>query len=159
MRNLVYIDGALYHSEDLSDDFLAHYGVKGMKWGKRKARSDAKVMIREARRNGASRDDIRDIKRRRREAISEMRDQARDIKLARMKGARGQIDTLNRAGAIADKGLDKLNRKYENADLINDKKANERYTNEYNDMYNAAYAKAERQRAKRATESVRYRGL
>lgn len=35
MSNLVYVNGALYHSEELSDDFLAHYGVKGMKWGRR----------------------------------------------------------------------------------------------------------------------------
>lgn len=38
MSELVYLDGALYHSEDMSDDFLAHYGVKGMKWGRRKLR-------------------------------------------------------------------------------------------------------------------------
>jgi len=88
-----------------------------------------------------------------------MRSQARDIKLARMRGNRGKIDTFNRAARIADKGLDKLNRKYANADLINDKKANDRYTKEYNDMYNAAYAKAERQRDKRATEYVKYRGI
>lgn len=38
MSELVYLDGALYHSEDMSDEFLAHYGVKGMKWGRRKLR-------------------------------------------------------------------------------------------------------------------------
>lgn len=38
MSELVYVDGALYHSEDMSDEFLAHYGVKGMKWGRRKLR-------------------------------------------------------------------------------------------------------------------------
>lgn len=42
MSDLVYVDGALYHSEDMSDAFLAHYGVKGMKWGRRKLREKNK---------------------------------------------------------------------------------------------------------------------
>lgn len=33
---LVYIDGELYHADDFTDEELAHYGVKGMKWGRRK---------------------------------------------------------------------------------------------------------------------------
>lgn len=39
MSELVYLDGALYHSSDISDEHLAHYGVKGMKWGRRKLRA------------------------------------------------------------------------------------------------------------------------
>ena len=35
MSNLIYIDGELFHAEDLSDEVLTHYGVPGMKWGKR----------------------------------------------------------------------------------------------------------------------------
>lgn len=33
---LVLYDGELWHAEDLSGDYLAHYGVKGMKWGQRR---------------------------------------------------------------------------------------------------------------------------
>lgn len=36
MSNLVYLDGELWHTEDLPDDVLMHYGVKGMKWGQRR---------------------------------------------------------------------------------------------------------------------------
>lgn len=39
MTTLVLHEGALYHADDFSDDYLAHYGVKGMKWGVRRART------------------------------------------------------------------------------------------------------------------------
>ena len=39
MSDLIYHNGALYRPEDLSDDELSHYGVPGMKWGKRKSSS------------------------------------------------------------------------------------------------------------------------
>lgn len=37
-EQLVYIDGELYHADDFTSEELAHYGVKGMKWGRRKLR-------------------------------------------------------------------------------------------------------------------------
>lgn len=39
MSDLIYHNGSLYRPEDLSDDELSHYGVPGMKWGKRKSSS------------------------------------------------------------------------------------------------------------------------
>ena len=38
MTELVYVNGELFHAEDLSDEVLTHYGVPGMKWGKRTLR-------------------------------------------------------------------------------------------------------------------------
>lgn len=42
MSNLIYHNGELWHTEDLSDDVLMHYGVVGMKWGKRRAAAKGK---------------------------------------------------------------------------------------------------------------------
>lgn len=39
-NQLIYIDGELYHADDFSEEELVHYGVKGMKWGKRKSKAD-----------------------------------------------------------------------------------------------------------------------
>lgn len=46
---MIYYDGALYHADDFSDEFLAHYGVPGMKWGRRKARSEKRAINKEYR--------------------------------------------------------------------------------------------------------------
>lgn len=50
MTQLVSIGGELYHADDFTDEQLEHYGVKGMKWGRRKARSAGQSI-----RNGARR--------------------------------------------------------------------------------------------------------
>lgn len=47
MSNLIYIDGELYHAEDFSTEELLHYGVPGMKWGKRKAARQERASIRQ----------------------------------------------------------------------------------------------------------------
>lgn len=47
MSNLIYIDGELYHAEDFSTEELLHYGVPGMKWGKRKAAKQERSNIRQ----------------------------------------------------------------------------------------------------------------
>lgn len=44
-NQLVYIDGELYHADDFSDEELAHYGVKGMKWGRRKLRQKNRAAL------------------------------------------------------------------------------------------------------------------
>ena len=46
---LVYINGELFHADQLSIETLAHYGVAGMKWGKRKSGSAGQVSGRTAR--------------------------------------------------------------------------------------------------------------
>ena len=46
---LVYIDGELFHADQLSIETLSHYGVAGMKWGKRKSGSAGQVSGRTAR--------------------------------------------------------------------------------------------------------------
>ena len=46
---LVYIDGELFHADQLSIETLSHYGVPGMKWGKRKSGSAGQVSGRTAR--------------------------------------------------------------------------------------------------------------
>ena len=46
---LVYIDGELFHADQLSIETLSHYGVAGMKWGKRKSGSAGQVSGRTSR--------------------------------------------------------------------------------------------------------------
>ena len=46
---LVYIDGELFHADQLSIETLSHYGVAGMEWGKRKSGSAGQVSGRTAR--------------------------------------------------------------------------------------------------------------
>jgi hypothetical protein len=42
-------------TDDEIDEFLEHFGVKGMKWGQRKARSKSEPMTREERRKASNR--------------------------------------------------------------------------------------------------------
>jgi hypothetical protein len=46
-------------TDDEIDEFLEHFGVKGMKWGQRKARTKSEPMTREERRKKANRTAIK----------------------------------------------------------------------------------------------------
>lgn len=102
------------------DEFLAHAGVKGMKWGKRKAVESAPLSGKKL---------------------------AKAQKKYDKKVKKNWVKTYNETAAYAnDVLIPKINKKYAGVDFsnLNDpkiKKTYDKYVNEYDSMFNKAYDK------------------
>lgn len=142
MSDLVYLNGELYHASDFSDEYLAHYGVKGMRWGKRKARK--------AYRSGKiSKDQYKSAKK-------DLKKQGREYKLA--KRLPGMV-AYNKAAEYINAELPSLNKRYEGVNLTNTKsKAYERYIKEYQEIDRRAAKKATREVEDLLRNGVKYNG-
>lgn len=124
MSNLIYIDGELYHAEDFSTEELLHYGVKGMKWGKRRGGTDraAKKAAKKTAKESAR----------------------REKSLNRMAKTAPGAFVWNYSADIVNKQLPSLNAKYKNANVNGDPKNWSKETKAYVKEYEAINAKAEK---------------
>ena len=123
MSNLLYIDGELYHAEDFSTEELLHYGVPGMKWGKRRGGADRAA---------------------KKAAKKTAKESARYEKsLNRMAKTAPNAFVWNYSADIVNKQLPSLNAKYKNANVNGDPKTWSKETKAYVKEYEALNAKAE----------------
>lgn len=124
MSNLIYIDGELYHADDFSTEELLHYGVPGMKWGKRRGGTDraAKKAAKKTAKESAR----------------------REKSLNRMAKTAPGAFVWNYSADIVNKQLPSLNAKYKNANVNGDPKNWSKETKAYVKEYEALNAKAEK---------------
>lgn len=123
MSNLIYIDGELYHAEDFSTEELLHYGVPGMKWGKRRGGTDRAA---------------------KKAAKKTAKESARYEKsLNRMAKTAPSAFVWNYSAGIVNKQLPSLNAKYKNANVNGDPKTWSKETKAYVKEYQTLNAKAE----------------
>ena len=95
------------------DPYLAHYGIKGMKWGVRRYQNSDGSLTKAGKRR-----------------------QQKQAKKYAKKVIRNWVDIHNAAADVNDSKVDKLNKKYEGVNFKKDRKAYKQYVKEYVDTWN-----------------------